>query len=77
MVQRWSRVAQGTVPPEPKPKKAYEVERISRCVTTVLVYADSAEDAKRRSAVEGDGQDAEYFGKGFGQVRRNEDKDRR
>lgn len=60
----------------PEPTKAYEVERISRCVTTVLVYADNPEDAKRRSARHGEGQDAEYSAKGFGQIRRNEDRDR-
>jgi len=61
---------------KPKRIKAYEVDRVSRCVTTVLVYADSAEEAKRRSAEHGESQDAEYESKGFAGVRRNEDRDR-
>lgn len=57
------------------PKKAYEVERVSRCVTTILVYADNAEDAKRRSAAEGEARDAEYEGRGYGRVRRAPNQD--
>lgn len=60
-----------------EPKKAYYVERVSRCVTTVLVYANDADDAKRRSAKHGEGQDSEYHPKGFGKVYRAEGEDRR
>ena len=56
--------------------KAYEVERVSRCVTTILVYAHDAQDAKRRSAEHGEAQDAEYEARGFAGVRRDPDRDR-
>ena len=59
-----------------EPTKAYEVERISRTVTTLVVHAHNAEDAKRRSAMEGYPIDAEHEGRGFGGVRRMPERDR-
>jgi hypothetical protein len=59
-------------------RKAYYVERVTRGVTLVLVYADNAEDAKRRY-VQGDYErviDTEHEGRGFGKVRRAPDEDR-
>jgi hypothetical protein len=53
-----------------QPKKAYFVEKISRAVTLLIVYADSIEDAKRRAAMEGQPIDTQHEGRGFGHVRR-------
>lgn len=60
-----------------RPKKAYWVERITRGVTTALVYADSVGDAKHRY-VKGEFTDdsTESTGAGFGQVRRAPERDR-
>lgn len=58
-----------------QPKKAYEVERISRTVTTLVVYANDPEQAKRRSGM-GVPIDAETEGRGFGRVRRMPERDR-
>jgi hypothetical protein len=62
--------------PSEQPRKAYYVERVSRCVTVSLVYADSAEDAKRRDAMEGDCIDTTYQPRGHGRVRRAPEEDR-
>lgn len=54
------------------PRKAYIVEKISRCTVSVLVHANSAADAKRRVR-EGDyaqALDADYQLRGFGRVHR-------
>lgn len=59
-----------------EPTKAYYVERIARTVTTLRVYADSADDAKKRSAMEGEAIDSEHEGRGFGRVRREPMEDR-
>lgn len=50
--------------------KAYYVERIGRTVTNVLVHANSAEEAKRRSAEHGVSMSSETDVRGFGRVER-------
>lgn len=50
-------------------KKAYEVERISRCVVTGIVYAENAREA-RQLAGSMSGEDAAYEPRGVGRVRR-------
>lgn len=61
---------------EARPRKAYVVERISRCVVTSLVYADSAADARRRDVEEGDAIEVRYEGRGYGRIRRSPEDDR-
>lgn len=56
--------------------KAYYVERVSRTVSLMLVYAENTEDAKRRSAMEGDRIGSESYVRGYGQVRRAPEEDR-
>jgi hypothetical protein len=60
----------------PGPSKAYYVERISRTRTTLLVYADSAEDARRRAIMEGEPIDSTSDPRGFGKVVRAPGEDR-
>jgi hypothetical protein len=59
------------------PRKAYVVERITRGVTTAIVYADSAEDAQRRY-LDGEHERAftEHEGRGWGRIRREPAHDR-
>lgn len=72
MSERAQHDEQGVVP-----RKAYYVERITRGVTTVLVYAHNYEDAKQRYL---DGfhekADTEHEGRGWGMVRRAPEEDR-
>ena len=61
-----------------EPKKAYYVERVIEVVTTSLVYADSAADAKAR-VTQGQQEWTEAddgTGKGTRSVRRAPDEDR-
>jgi hypothetical protein len=58
------------------PTKAYYVERVSRCVVVSLVFADSIEDAKRRSIMEGETIDTRYEARGFGRAWRAPEEDR-
>jgi hypothetical protein len=61
-----------------EPRKAYLVERITRGVTVAVVYADNAEDAKRRYlAGEYERASTEHEGRGWGRIRREPDDDRR
>jgi hypothetical protein len=50
--------------------KAWYVERIGRTVTLMVVHADSAADAKRRSAEHGVATDSFTDTRGFGGVER-------
>jgi hypothetical protein len=62
-----------------EPKKAYYIERITRGVTTALVYADNPEDAKRRyleGEYDGTKASTESEGRGWGRIRRSPDDDR-
>jgi|HubBroStandDraft_5_1064220.scaffolds.fasta_scaffold177673_4 hypothetical protein len=49
--------------------KAYECERISRCVSRGVVFARNAEEA-RELAVTMDADESYYEGRGIGKVRR-------
>lgn len=56
--------------------RAYYVERVSRTVTTFLVYAPSGKEAKRRCNEEGEALDSISTPRGFGTVERARHKDR-
>lgn len=60
-----------------EPRKAYWVERVTRGVTSALVYADDYADAQRRY-LEGEYTNAhtEHEGRGFARVRRAPEEDR-
>lgn len=62
-----------------EPRKAYYVERVMRTVASGIVYADSAEDAKRRFVSDGfdESYDSLSEGRGFARVRRVPEEDRR
>jgi hypothetical protein len=64
------------LPDEAVPRKAYYVEEVFRGVKTTLVYAHTAEDAKRRRFTEGISIDSEAHPAGVRRVRRAPEEDR-
>lgn len=54
--------------------KAYEVQRISRCVATGVVYARNAREARKMAGLM-DAEETTYEARGVGRVRRAPERD--
>lgn len=60
----------------PEPTKAYYVERVARTVTTILVFANSAKEARERVWTDGQSIDTFSEPRGFRRPRRVPSEDR-